>query len=71
MAEAEEEPDLAENPAFGNLHRPLPIPPSPISPNNNDALHQCIFNGDIRRLSKLLRTNDVAAKDKHGEWSLN
>lgn len=66
MAEAEEEPKLGGSPAFGNLHRPLPIPPSP---NNNYALHQCIFDGDIRRLSKLLRTNDVAAKDKHGKNS--
>lgn len=66
MAEADEEPEhlhhAGGSPAFGNLHRPLPPPP-----NNNYALHQCIFNGDIRRLSKLLRTNDVAAKDKHGK----
>lgn len=30
-------------------------------------LHRCVFAGDIRRLSLLLRTHDVAAKDKHGE----
>ncbi len=31
-------------------------------------LHKCIFNGDIRKLSQLLRTNDPSTKDKHGEW---
>lgn len=33
-------------------------------------LHKCIFNGDIRKLSQLLRTNDPSAKDKHGEWKV-
>lgn len=31
-------------------------------------LHKCIFSGEIRKLSQLLRTNDVSAKDKHGEY---
>lgn len=31
-------------------------------------LHQCIFSGDIRKLSQLLRTTDVSAKDKHGKY---
>lgn len=30
-------------------------------------LHECIFSGDIRRLSQLIRTHDIAAKDKHGK----
>lgn len=29
-------------------------------------LHKCVFSDDIRKLSQLLRTNDVAQKDKHG-----
>jgi len=29
-------------------------------------LHECVFSGDVRRLSALLRLNDVAKKDKHG-----
>ena len=29
-------------------------------------LHECIFNGDLRRLSALLRSHDIAKKDKHG-----
>lgn len=33
-------------------------------------LHKCIFNGDIRQLSQLLRTNDASAKDKHGEQKI-
>lgn len=31
-------------------------------------LHICVFNNDIKKLSQLLRTNDVAKKDKHGKW---
>ncbi|KAG4071079.1 hypothetical protein HA402_002751 [Bradysia odoriphaga] len=34
-------------------------------------LHKCIFNGDIRKLSQLLRTNDPSAKDKHGNTPLH
>lgn len=38
--------------------------------DDNDSqcfpLHECVFNGDIRKLSQLLRTNDVTKKDKHG-----
>lgn len=34
--------------------------------SNSYPLHKCVFSGDIRKLSQLLRTNDVSAKDKHG-----
>lgn len=30
------------------------------------SLHECIFRGDVRKLSALLRTEDVEKKDKHG-----
>nr|CAD7572179.1 unnamed protein product [Timema californicum] len=33
---------------------------------NYCPLHECVFSGDVRKLSSLLRTNDVAKKDKHG-----
>jgi hypothetical protein len=29
-------------------------------------LHECVFSGDVRRLSGLLRLHDVTKKDKHG-----
>lgn len=34
-------------------------------------LHECIFGGDVRKLSALLRFNDVAKKDKHGNTPLH
>lgn len=35
-------------------------------------LHECVFSGDLRELSVLLRKgNDVAKKDKHGMIELN
>lgn len=30
-------------------------------------LHECIFNGDLKRLSALLRLHDISKKDKHGK----
>ncbi|KAF9411019.1 hypothetical protein HW555_010065 [Spodoptera exigua] len=34
-------------------------------------LHECIFIGDVRKLSSLLRNHDVARKDKHGNTALH
>lgn len=34
---------------------------------NDCPLHKSIFEDDFRKLSQLIRTNDVAKKDKHGE----
>jgi hypothetical protein len=30
-------------------------------------LHECVFSGNVRKLSSLLRSHDVSAKDKYGE----
>lgn len=38
--------------------------------NSNDCpLHKCVFENDYRRLGLLLRTYDIAKKDKHGNIS--
>ncbi|KAL1117310.1 hypothetical protein AAG570_004636 [Ranatra chinensis] len=34
-------------------------------------LHECVFKGDLRRLSALLRTGDVEKKDRHGNTALH
>lgn len=34
-------------------------------------LHECVFNGDLRKLSALIRKNDVGKKDKHGNTALH
>jgi hypothetical protein len=31
-------------------------------------LHQAVFEGNIKKLSQLIRKNDLAKKDKHGEF---
>lgn len=31
-------------------------------------IHKCIFQGDIKSLSTLIRTHDIAEKDKHGNY---
>lgn len=36
--------------------------------NSDCLLHKSVFKGDIRKLSQLLRTNDVSRKDKHGNF---
>ena len=30
-------------------------------------LHEAVFKGDLKRLSKLLRSHDVSEKDHHGK----
>uniref|UniRef100_A0A3Q2PG04 Ankyrin repeat domain-containing protein 13C-like n=1 Tax=Fundulus heteroclitus TaxID=8078 RepID=A0A3Q2PG04_FUNHE len=30
-------------------------------------VHECVFKGDVRRLSSLIRTNSIAQKDVHGK----
>lgn len=32
-------------------------------------VHECVFEGDVRRLSSLIRTQNIAQKDVHGEAS--
>lgn len=32
-------------------------------------VHECVFRGDVRRLSSLIRTQNIAQKDIHGEFS--
>lgn len=32
-------------------------------------VHECVFKGDVRRLSSLIRTQNIAQKDVHGEFS--
>lgn len=40
--------------------------------NPNDcSMHKCIFDDDYRKLSQLIRTHDVAQKDKHGKYTLH
>ncbi|XP_059049011.1 ankyrin repeat domain-containing protein 13C [Achroia grisella] len=34
-------------------------------------LHECVFIGDVRKLSLLLRNHDVTRKDKHGNTALH
>lgn len=33
-------------------------------------LHECVFEGDVQEFSRLMRTEDLSRKDKHGKyWS--
>lgn len=32
-------------------------------------VHECVFKGDVRRLSSLIRTQNISQKDVHGEFS--
>lgn len=31
-------------------------------------VHECVFKGDVRRLSSLIRTQNISQKDVHGEY---
>ncbi|KAL0277151.1 UNVERIFIED_CONTAM: hypothetical protein PYX00_004527 [Menopon gallinae] len=39
--------------------------------SENFPLHECVFRGDVRKLSLLIRINDIAKKDKHGNTALH
>ncbi|XP_038110749.1 ankyrin repeat domain-containing protein 13C [Culex quinquefasciatus] len=34
-------------------------------------LHECVFKGDTRKLSQLLRSHEPTEKDKHGNTPLH
>uniref|UniRef100_A0A671Z3K7 Ankyrin repeat domain 13C n=1 Tax=Sparus aurata TaxID=8175 RepID=A0A671Z3K7_SPAAU len=34
-------------------------------------VHECVFKGDVRRLSSLIRTQNIAQKDVHGNTPLH
>lgn len=43
---------------------------NPIIPTGQDfPVHECVFKGDVRRLSSLIRTQNIAQKDVHGEFT--
>ena len=33
-------------------------------------LHKCVFHGDVKTLSSLIRTHDIAQKDRQGTMSI-
>lgn len=33
-------------------------------------LHECVFSGDVKEFARMLRTEDLAKKDKHGLLTL-
>ena len=33
-------------------------------------VHECVFKGDVRRLSSLIRTHSISQKDVHGRFSI-
>ncbi|XP_058890694.1 ankyrin repeat domain-containing protein 13C-A-like isoform X3 [Acipenser ruthenus] len=45
---------------------------NPIIRNVEDfPMHECVFQGDVRRLSSLIRTHNISQKDMHGNTPLH
>lgn len=47
---------------------------NPIILTNEDLefpVHECVFKGDVRRLSSLIRTHSISQKDVHGKTRPN
>ncbi|KAI1883244.1 hypothetical protein AGOR_G00243220 [Albula goreensis] len=42
-----------------------------IQVTENFPVHECVFKGDVRRLSSLIRTQNIAQKDVHGNTPLH
>lgn len=34
-------------------------------------LHECVFEGDVQEFARMMRTEDLSRKDKHGKCSYN
>ncbi|CAI6349223.1 unnamed protein product [Macrosiphum euphorbiae] len=34
-------------------------------------LHECVFEGDVQKFSRMMRTEDLSRKDKHGNTALH
>lgn len=32
-------------------------------------LHECVFEGDVQEFARMMRTEDLSRKDKHGTYS--
>lgn len=67
---------------FSNHHHRLPLKGGPAAggtgppaePDKCPAhfpVHECVFKGDVRRLSALIRTQGIGQKDSHGERTGN
>ncbi|XP_042191739.1 ankyrin repeat domain-containing protein 13C isoform X2 [Callorhinchus milii] len=54
---------LQSSPAFGT--------DAPPARSEDFPVHECVFKGDIRRLSSLIRTRNIAQKDLHGNTPLH
>ncbi|XP_073213456.1 ankyrin repeat domain-containing protein 13C isoform X2 [Lepidochelys kempii] len=57
---------------------PAPAPPGGVSPAaepdkcpGHFPVHECVFKGDVRRLSALIRTQGIGQKDSHGNTPLH
>ncbi|KAL7854681.1 hypothetical protein SRHO_G00168710 [Serrasalmus rhombeus] len=45
---------------------------NPVARSGADfPVHECVFKGDVRRLSSLIRTQNIAQKDVHGNTPLH
>uniref|UniRef100_A0A7N6FBN9 Ankyrin repeat domain-containing protein n=1 Tax=Anabas testudineus TaxID=64144 RepID=A0A7N6FBN9_ANATE len=42
-----------------------------LSTSDDFPVHECVFKGDVRRLSSLIRTQNIAQKDIHGNTPLH
>ncbi|MBN3307323.1 AN13C protein, partial [Amia calva] len=42
-----------------------------VRPVEDFPVHECVFRGDVRRLSSLIRTQNIAQKDVHGNTPLH
>ncbi|XP_061152030.1 ankyrin repeat domain-containing protein 13C-like [Syngnathus typhle] len=59
--------NLNSNASFVNDDNKNPI----IVTNEDFPVHECVFKGDVRRLSSLIRTHSISQKDVHGNTPLH
>ncbi|XP_032152513.1 ankyrin repeat domain-containing protein 13C isoform X2 [Sapajus apella] len=61
----------SQSPALLAGTNPVPVVADGGSCSAHYPVHECVFKGDVRRLSSLIRTHNIGQKDNHGNTPLH
>uniref|UniRef100_A0A2R8NEF4 Ankyrin repeat domain-containing protein 13C n=1 Tax=Callithrix jacchus TaxID=9483 RepID=A0A2R8NEF4_CALJA len=64
-------PATSQSPALLAGTNPVPVVADGGSCPAHYPVHECVFKGDVRRLSSLIRTHNIGQKDNHGNTPLH
>ncbi|XP_040144783.1 ankyrin repeat domain-containing protein 13C isoform X2 [Ictidomys tridecemlineatus] len=62
---------ISQSPALVAATNPIAVVADGSSCPAHYPVHECVFKGDVRRLSSLIRTHNIGQKDNHGNTPLH